>query len=236
MHIFQYPLNRIHCLHMRWVNFCLETVKTLHMQQEVSDWFDVRHSCVFVSYWSFMFDLKSVKMNTCNSVPQCQGYDIRTKALMWNDISHYNDVIMTTMAYQITSPTVVYSIVYPDADQRKHQSSASLAFVWGIHRDRWIPCTNGQLCGKCFNLMTSSCRLLASHWIWHCCDKINIVLSQISLEFAYFVLLYSKSQLESYVRYVEYPSVLKGQCNHYYVTMTPNHARWCMDSNYGMDK
>ena len=44
---------------------------------------------------------------------------------------HYNDVIMTTMATQITSLTVVYSTVYSDADQRKHQSSASLAFVWG---------------------------------------------------------------------------------------------------------
>ena len=41
---------------------------------------------------------------------------------------------MTTMASQITSLTVVYSIVYSGADQRKHQSSASLAFVWGIHR------------------------------------------------------------------------------------------------------
>ena len=41
---------------------------------------------------------------------------------------------MTTMASQITSLTVVYSIVNTDADQRKHQSSASLAFVWGIHR------------------------------------------------------------------------------------------------------
>ena len=34
------------------------------------------------------------------------------------------------MATQITSLTVVYSTVYSDADQRKHQSSASLAFVW----------------------------------------------------------------------------------------------------------
>ena len=33
-----------------------------------------------------------------------------------------------------TSLTIVYSNVYLDADQRKHQSSASLAFVWGIHR------------------------------------------------------------------------------------------------------
>ena len=52
---------------------------------------------------------------------------------------------MTTMASQITSLTVVYSTVYSDADKTKHQSSASLAFVWGIHRDRWIPRTKGQL-------------------------------------------------------------------------------------------
>ena len=64
---------------------------------------------------------------------------------------------MTTMASQITSLTVVYSTVYSDADQRKHQSSASLAFVCGIHLDRWIPRTKGQLRGKCFHLMTSSC-------------------------------------------------------------------------------
>ena len=47
---------------------------------------------------------------------------------------HYDDVIMTTLASQITSLAVVYSTVYSDADQRKHQSSASLAFVRGIHR------------------------------------------------------------------------------------------------------
>ena len=37
-------------------------------------------------------------------------------------------------ASQITSLTVVYSTVYSGADQRKHQSSASLSFVGGIHR------------------------------------------------------------------------------------------------------
>ena len=61
---------------------------------------------------------------------------------------HYGDVIMTTIASQITSLTVVYSSVYSGADQRKHQSSASLAFVQGIHRDRWIPRTKGQLRGN----------------------------------------------------------------------------------------
>ena len=47
---------------------------------------------------------------------------------------HYNDIIMGTIASQITSLTIVYSTVYSDADQRKHQSSASLAFVREIHR------------------------------------------------------------------------------------------------------
>ena len=46
---------------------------------------------------------------------------------------HYNNVIMGAMASQITSLTTVYSIIYLGAE-RKHQSSASLAFVWGIHR------------------------------------------------------------------------------------------------------
>ena len=41
---------------------------------------------------------------------------------------------MGTAASQITSLTIVYSTVYSSADQRKHQSSASLAFVRGIHR------------------------------------------------------------------------------------------------------
>ena len=41
---------------------------------------------------------------------------------------------MSAIASQITSLTVVFSTVYSDADQRKHQSSASLAFVQGIGR------------------------------------------------------------------------------------------------------
>ena len=41
---------------------------------------------------------------------------------------------MGTVASQFTSLTIVYTTVYSDADQSKHQSSASLAFVWGIHR------------------------------------------------------------------------------------------------------
>ena len=49
-------------------------------------------------------------------------------------VVHYNGIIMGAMASQITSLTIVYSAVYPAADQRKHQSSASLAFVRETHR------------------------------------------------------------------------------------------------------
>ena len=57
--------------------------------------------------------------------------------LTFTCFSHsYSDTIMSTMASQITSLTIFYSIVYSGADQRKFQSSALLAFVQGIRR--WL--------------------------------------------------------------------------------------------------
>ena len=58
-------------------------------------------------------------------------YDI---GLFFTRVLHYCDDIMCAMAHQITGLTIVYSTVYSGTDQRKHQSSASLAFVRGIHR------------------------------------------------------------------------------------------------------
>ena len=50
-----------------------------------------------------------------------------------SETNHYNDAIMDAIASQSTSLTIVYSMVYSDAD-KKFQSSASLAFVRGFHR------------------------------------------------------------------------------------------------------
>ena len=47
---------------------------------------------------------------------------------------HYGDVIMSTMASQITGVSIVYPTVCSETDERKHQSSVSLAFVREIHR------------------------------------------------------------------------------------------------------
>ena len=49
-------------------------------------------------------------------------------------IYHFSDVIMSALASQITGVSIIYSTVYSGADQIKHQNSASLAFVGGIHQ------------------------------------------------------------------------------------------------------
>ena len=59
---------------------------------------------------------------------------LRAFSCMTRHLVRYSDVIMGAMAPQITSLTIVYSTVYSDADQRKHKSSAPLAFVRGIPR------------------------------------------------------------------------------------------------------
>ena len=103
---------------------------------------------------------------------------------------HYYDVIIGAIASQITSLTTVYSTaVYSDADQSKHQSSASLAFVREIHRNRWI--SHAQMASNAENVsiwwrhheeyllnsVTTLC-LLPSHCLnqwrkfWHSSDII----------------------------------------------------------------
>ena len=52
----------------------------------------------------------------------------------WSNKGHYNGAKMSAMASKITGVTLFYSTVYSGTDQRKHQSSASLASVQGIHR------------------------------------------------------------------------------------------------------
>ena len=71
-------------------------------------------------------------------------------------LTHYNDVIMGTIASQITSLTIVYSTDYSDANQRKHQSSASLVFVRGFHRRPVNSPHKWPVTRKMFRLMTSS--------------------------------------------------------------------------------
>ena len=92
---------------------------------------------------------------------------------LWEGIRlHYCDVIMGAMASQITSLTTVYSTIHSGADQRKHQSSASLAFGWGIHRWPVNSSHKGPVLRKMFPFddvimdVLSLVRLLTNSWTY----------------------------------------------------------------------
>ena len=132
-----------------------------------------------------------VFVNICCTHPIILTYWYRGRGVL----SPYNDVIMSTMASQITSLTIVYSTVYSGADQRKYQSSASLAFVRGIHRSPVNSPRKGPVTRKCFHLMTSTCYFIHSipllmmtwrhkkprhqkPWYWPSCPVIFLVQHQ----------------------------------------------------------
>ena len=114
----QYISRNMHMHHVVFVSFNVLTSLFYH---------DFLHD--FISFTLYLSEMMKLRCSINQSIMFCVvvGH--------WQICPiHYNDVIMTTIASQITSLAVVYSTVYSDADQRKHQSSASLAFVWGIHR------------------------------------------------------------------------------------------------------
>ena len=84
-------------------------------QDDIKEITIARHHCPFVGW---LLDSQHKRSLMRKAFP-CHGY---------------NDVIMGAIASQITSLAIVYSTVYSDWDQRKHQIFASLAFVQGIHR------------------------------------------------------------------------------------------------------
>ena len=85
----------------------------------------------FPCYWPFVREIHQSPVDCPHKGQWC-----RALMFLWSvpEQAHYSDVIMGDIASQITSLKIVYSTLYSDTDQRKHQSSASLAFVWGIHR------------------------------------------------------------------------------------------------------
>ena len=87
----------------------------------------------------------------------------------WMDASGETPYMQESMASQITNLKIVYSTVYLDMDQRKHQSIASLAFVRGIHRWPVNSPHKGPVTRIFFHLMTSSWDRFILHIQWYGC-------------------------------------------------------------------
>ena len=142
----------------------------------------IRKSCIMWAEWLFatvsLFQTQMIALLSGCSPVCTHGTNLRTFRSLRHDLfavtlhlvtpnhrkvwlsRHYDDVIMGAIAHQTTSLTIVYSTVYSGADQRKHQSSASLAFVRGIHRRPVNSLHKWPVTRKCFHLMTSS-------WGWN---------------------------------------------------------------------
>ena len=74
-------------------------------------------------------------LGTCLYICVCGENGNLVAAEIFKLISlHCSGVIIGAMAHKITIVSIVCPTVCSDADQIKHQSSASLAFVRGIHR------------------------------------------------------------------------------------------------------
>ena len=115
------------------------------------------------SIWNTIMKRRSSYLWYGNPYSRKHGFDdnsgLRSSACMTFTLSkygrfHYNDVIMGMIESLIASLTIVYSSVYSDADQRKHQSSAS-PHKWPV---MWK---------KCLHLMTSSCPMSLSFLTLH---------------------------------------------------------------------
>ena len=90
---------------------------------------NVRCFCLVIQ-WNFPVGSNNVEFSiVIHPFADKPGY--RLNHVSYILATHYSDVIMDTIASQITSLTIVYSTVYTDADQWKHQSSASLALCAG---------------------------------------------------------------------------------------------------------
>ena len=119
----------------------------------------------YQAWWYFSDQISVPKLDPCSLMYRLPEYTFGVEYL-----NHYSDVTMCAMASQITSLAIVYSAVYSGADQRKHQSSASLAFVRGFHRWPVNFPLKGPVTRKCFHLMTSSwcmIKLLGINWFIH---------------------------------------------------------------------
>ena len=98
--------------------------------------------CISIYWgWGHLYYIRSLLNNADDTRTVWYWY---TKLFSTWSQWHSSDVIMSAMSSQVTSIRIVYSTVYSGADQRKHQSSASLV-LWGeFTGDRWIPRTKAQ--------------------------------------------------------------------------------------------
>ena len=117
------------------------------MPSLITKWYDYQAYFVAQSL-VILIKIKQGRHKKYISIPASIPW--KPHALTSLDLEHYSDVIMGMMASQITSVSSVYTAVCSGADQRKYQSSASLAFMRVIHRGSLNSTHKGPVTWKMF--------------------------------------------------------------------------------------
>ena len=88
---------------------------------------------------------------TAKHMKECCG-ECHYRNWSGGNLLHYGDLIMSTMASQITSLTTVYS----GTDKKNIKALCHWPLLGETTGNWWIPHTKGQSPGKCLHLMTST--------------------------------------------------------------------------------
>ena len=140
---------RVSCCHHNWNGISLQQsaidcmVLLVHISSsaekakyhlKTSTDYHLHPTQTFGVHWlSPWYRINCVMKKAVGGPDQCR---ILQEALDIGLLHIYNDIIMGAVASQIVGVSIVYSAVCTGTDERKYQSSASLAFVKGIHR--WL--------------------------------------------------------------------------------------------------
>ena len=152
---FQVKLNVHVCI------FMMETCMNQPVLWSPRTWFIVDYEVTDPSHIKSSTVLHNATLpGLCSSVGVGLGRWEAGVPVEWQQAMHYSDIIMGATAAQITSLMCVYSTLYSGTDKKKHRSSASLAFVRGIHRwpvnslHKWpvtrkmFPCDDVIMCAE----------------------------------------------------------------------------------------
>ena len=127
------------CTHSQTVKMITASIRSTQEENKpLGVWYtELSHAqCQFLllgGYQPWRIDTHLTFYNINMNIDNVFAMDIATAGcLLWR--FHYSNVIMGSMGSEIYGVSIVYSTVCPGADQRKHQSSAPLAFVKGIYR------------------------------------------------------------------------------------------------------
>ena len=139
-------------------------------------------------------------------------------------LHHCSDVIISAKASRITGNSIVYSTVCSGADERKHQSPASLDFVRGIHRRPVNSPHKGPVTWK----MLPFHDVFMIFWIFHFRHCITAGLQQyhmrlcITVEPPFLSRTYRPVSVQSPIP----PSYMYGNSRHYHLNHWANHPWW----------